>query len=81
MYEVAKFGDDNEEILSRKPRGVSKSSRSVIWLVEYLTCIGELGGLFTSCRGSQLGVRVLIIPARGIVEGMLDVVHKLQHVY
>jgi hypothetical protein len=42
--------------------------------------IQTASSMFTSRGSGQLGVRILIIPVRSIIECVLNIVHKLQHI-
>lgn len=49
-------------------------------LVYVRTFKGTRYCLFTSGCSSQLRVRILEIPMGGIIEGLLNIIHKLQHI-
>lgn len=83
-YEVAKLALAREERVSRRPRGVWKSSRAgrrcqrmgtreskeVFWAAEGVRTVG---------RGIERGVRVVAAPACRLVECAVDIVHELAH--
>jgi hypothetical protein len=77
VYDVAKPGADSEDMRRRRPWGVWKSRRALYngqrdeWTQDTAK--------FTIGRGCQGAVRIVMIPQRRRVKGILDIVHELDH--
>jgi hypothetical protein len=76
VYEVAKFGAARDEICSRRPCGIWKSSSSA----SVSASLGRILPRPTSCCGVQGAIGIVQVPVRGFVECILHILHEIQHV-